>query len=327
MDELVAKHLPGVSRTYALVIPMLPQPLTDAVGLAYLLLRIIDTVEDAPDLSDAQRRSGMAALEAALASASPAGAIDHVRPRRGPAQSPPGELESERSLMADAPVVIRHVHALEPAYRDPALHCARQMIRGVLRMLERAEQRGRPYPAVASAAELREYCYFVAGVVGEMLCAMMTHFLKRPGLACLRDVAIELGIGLQLVNILKDAWKDAQQGRRYLPPEQPGSSLRAEMYKAVLAEARSCLRTGVEFVLALPAQATGLRSFCGLPLAWGAMTLARAARDGAGAKIGRGAIASSITRFARLASDDRALRDWFTQMIGGADPRPTTATT
>jgi phytoene/squalene synthetase len=194
--------------------------------------------------------------------------------------------------------------------------------------MARSAERGQPYPAIRDAAELREYCYYVAGTVGEMLCAMMAHFLKLPALARLRDVAVELGVGLQLVNILKDCLKDAAQGRRYLPTAEGGEVDRGEVYRAVLNEARLSLRRGVEIVLALPAGARELRSFCGLPIAWGAMTLARAergitkprkdenAKASEGPKIGRGAIRASIKLFGKLAGDDAALRAWLTRMLG-----------
>ena len=44
LDAFVAKHLQGVSRTYAILVPMLPDALADAVGVAYLLMRVVDTL-------------------------------------------------------------------------------------------------------------------------------------------------------------------------------------------------------------------------------------------------------------------------------------------
>ena len=59
----------------------------------------------------------------------------------------------------------------------------------------------------------------------------------------------------RLVNILKDALKDSRQGRRYLPTGSGREISRAEIYGAVLNEARVSLQRGVEFVMALPASA------------------------------------------------------------------------
>ena len=47
--------LERVSRTFALTIPTLPEELRLVIGNAYLLCRIVDTVEDEPRLSPAQK--------------------------------------------------------------------------------------------------------------------------------------------------------------------------------------------------------------------------------------------------------------------------------
>jgi hypothetical protein len=197
------------------------------------------------------------------------------------------------------------------------------MSAGVAALLARAAARGQPYPAVRDEAELREYCYYVAGVVGEMLCTLMSAHLARPSLQEWRALAVELGIGLQLVNILKDAFVDARHSRRYLPVVAGGLT-HAETHAAALRQARTSLLRGVDFVLALPAAAAELRLFCGLPIAWGAITLA--SRDAAGrvGKIGREAIRASTEAFRRLAGDDGALRRWLAELLEPADPPPTT---
>lgn len=312
MDAFIANHLKGVSRTYAIVIPMLPRGLDEAVGLAYLLMRIVDTLEDAPQLADADRRALLKSLDDVLADSS----------RCMPEFPAIGDLDSERQLMRETGDVLIRLARVDPAYRDAAHTCAREMIAGVLMMLDRSAARGVAYPGNRDWAELREYCYYVAGVVGAMLCAMMSHYLAAPALLRLREIAVELGIGLQLVNVLKDTFKDAAQDRRYLPMGEVAGDSQLEIRRRVLREARGSLERGMEFVLALPATAWELRSFCGLPIAWGAMTLSRAERDATRAKIDRGTILSSIDRFQSLARDDGALRMWFQQLLRGTERTP-----
>ena len=55
-DEFQSKLLNGVSRTFALTIPQLPESLRKVVSNAYLLCRTVDTVEDEPALSAEQKR-------------------------------------------------------------------------------------------------------------------------------------------------------------------------------------------------------------------------------------------------------------------------------
>ncbi len=307
MDAFVAQHLQGVSRTYALLIPLLPPPLADAVGVAYLLMRIVDTIEDAPELDAAGRVRRLRLVDAAL---------DGDEQAAQALAEPLGATEAERVLMRAAPQVFERIAALEPGYRVALAHCARAMSAGVAGLLERSAERDLPYPAVLDETELRAYCHYVAGTVGEMLCTMMSAYLGRPSLLELRALAVELGIGLQLVNILKDAWADARHSRRYLPRVAGGLS-HTEIYAAAMRQARTSLLRGVDFVLALPSAALELRLFCGLPIAWGALTLA--SRDAAGrvGKIGRDAIRVSTEAFRRQAGDDAALRQWLAGLLGG----------
>jgi farnesyl-diphosphate farnesyltransferase len=74
-----------------------------------------------------------------------------------------------------------------------------------------------------SREELRDYCFNVAGIVGNMLTELF--LIGRPALDGvapeLRARAAQFGEGLQLVNILKDATADAAAGRVFLPPDLP----------------------------------------------------------------------------------------------------------
>ena len=61
---------------------------------------------------------------------------------------------------------------------------------------------------------LREYCYRVASAVG--LVSIEIFGYRNP--AC-KEYAIELGLALQITNILRDVAKDLANGRVYLPRE------------------------------------------------------------------------------------------------------------
>ena len=60
-------------------------------------------------------------------------------------------------------------------------------------------------------SDLRQFCYRVASVVG----LMMSHVIGFRGPAL--DYAIDLGIAMQLTNILRDVGEDLDRGRIYLP--------------------------------------------------------------------------------------------------------------
>lgn len=60
--------------------------------------------------------------------------------------------------------------------------------------------------------ELREYCYAVASIVGLITIEIFGYKFEAT-----KDYAIDLGIALQLTNILRDVRKDAAMGRIYIP--------------------------------------------------------------------------------------------------------------
>jgi phytoene synthase len=63
--------------------------------------------------------------------------------------------------------------------------------------------------------DLYEYCYRVAGVVGLMCIEIFGY--RNPKA---KDYAINLGVALQLTNIMRDVRTDAERGRIYLPQEE-----------------------------------------------------------------------------------------------------------
>jgi phytoene synthase len=79
--------------------------------------------------------------------------------------------------------------------------------------------------------ELRLYCYRVASAVG----LVSIEIFGYRNAAC-RDYAIELGLALQMTNIIRDVGKDLNNERIYLPLEDmvqsgyPESDLRARRY-------------------------------------------------------------------------------------------------
>src|SRR5437762_8565553 len=68
--------------------------------------------------------------------------------------------------------------------------------------------------AYRTFAELRNYCYHVASVVG-LSCIHIWGFHGRDALRYAEDA----GIAFQLTNILRDLGEDATRGRVYLPQE------------------------------------------------------------------------------------------------------------
>lgn len=63
-----------------------------------------------------------------------------------------------------------------------------------------------------SFEDLKRYCYHVASTVGLMCIEIFGYKNKST-----KDYAVNLGVAMQLTNILRDVGKDAENGRIYLP--------------------------------------------------------------------------------------------------------------
>ena len=72
----------------------------------------------------------------------------------------------------------------------------------------------------ATFDELRDYCYHVASAVGLATLPILTNGVAPTGV--MREFAIDLGLGMQLVNILRDVAEDLARDRIYLPQEELG---------------------------------------------------------------------------------------------------------
>src|SRR5690606_23700490 len=152
-----AQILPGVSRTFALTIPVLPERLAEVVTNVYLLCRIADTIEDDVGLDNVQKSlfherfigvvEGSEPAEAFAADLAPL-LSDRVRP-------------AERELIENTAAVIRVTHSFVPEERAALTRCVRVMCAG---MPEFA--RNRSLKGLDDLDEMAAYCYYVAGVVG-----------------------------------------------------------------------------------------------------------------------------------------------------------------
>ena len=66
--------------------------------------------------------------------------------------------------------------------------------------------------------ELRTYCYHVASAVGLATLPILNNGV--PPTDAMRESAIDLGLGMQFANVLRDVAEDLETGRIYLPAEE-----------------------------------------------------------------------------------------------------------
>lgn len=272
--------LPGVSRTFAISIKVLPGQLGRAVLSAYLLCRIADTVEDdqamAPEAKAALLDRLLAAFDDAAASeAYPA----HAAAVQGDA--------THVQLVQHTHLVFRLWRDLPPASAAAVRKWVEAMGRGMKSFVLR-------YPSgirIQTLDEYREYCYYVAGTVGYMLTDLWranSSAITPAVYDALWSRSREFGEALQTVNILKDVAVDVERENSIYIPEEllraQGSSqaqildpARETANHTALTElirmAWADLDAARDYLLLVPRRALPIRLFCILPLLFAYATL------------------------------------------------------
>lgn len=277
--ELLQDLLVKTSRTFALSIPELPEPTFSEVRIAYLLFRIADTFEDATVLWRPEKR-----LEALgdFADLLRSPTVERAEELTGGwIAEPPIDHDGYVELLRETPAVIAALLELSPRAQRAIAHHTIRTTELMAQFVEHTDEHG--VLQLEGIERLRDYCYAVAGIVGEMLTELFV--LDREELEpigeVLRDRAALFGEALQLVNILKDSATDATEGRNYLP--------RGVERAEVFALARRDLQAAAEYCRAIQRAGgpDGIVAFTALPveLAWA--TLDRVERKGPGSKISR----------------------------------------
>jgi farnesyl-diphosphate farnesyltransferase len=276
--EEIAVLLERTSRTFALAIPLLPEPTRLHVGIAYLLFRIADTFEDAELWTRSRKLEALARFNQLLERPAPEEARREVE--RWLVEPPcldAGYLE----LLRQTPAVLGAFWRLDPGPRQLIGDHTRRTAEGMSRFVRRAAPDGGL--ELADLDDLKSYCYVVAGIVGEMLTELF--LLGRQALApvrrFLRERSARFGEALQLVNIIKDSLADATHGRRFLPA---GSDL-----ADVVALARQDLRVASRYTLRLQRAGAprGIIAFVALPVRLAQATLDLIEQRGPGVKLSR----------------------------------------
>lgn len=278
--------LPLVSRTFAINIRLLDHTLGESVRVGYLLCRAADALEDSWPGASADVRGRFDRFLAALdgednAAAALAQAAARVAEGRG-------DLE----LLESLPRLLRVHRALPAPHRAAVRDGVRTLASGMSRYASRAATRGDRVPYLDDETELHDYCYVVAGCVGEMLTRLLAaeYGLPEDEIHARRmQLAPVVGEALQLTNILLDWPSDVRRGRCYLPAawldphgltpaDLSGSPHRAlpELVARLEALARAALARVPDYVTLVPRRLWRYRLFCQWPALWALGSLRRA---------------------------------------------------
>ena len=273
MHDLLTKS----SRTFALNIPLLPEPTRCEVTVAYLLFRVADTLEDSTTWSRQRKIDELGGLAAFLRQPDPEAA---ARLAVDWQSEPPCDHEGYLELLAELPLVMQVHSELPPDSQRLIVEHTVRTIEGMSSFLARGDG---SELQLRDIKDLQDYCYAVAGIVGEMLTELFLADSEelQPVAPILRGLAASFGEALQLVNILKDSSWDSDEGRHFLPAGRSTAD--------VFSLARDDLESAGRYVtcLAQAGATRGVVAFTALPLLLAKATIDRVERDGPGSKITR----------------------------------------
>src|SRR6478735_8638932 len=118
-DDFQSDMLEQVSRTFALTIPQLPSELGRVVANAYLLCRIVDTIEDEPAVSPTLKGALCGQFVAALRGADTARQFSQQLLPLLSARS----ANTEYELIEQADRVVAITHQFSPAQQEALIEC------------------------------------------------------------------------------------------------------------------------------------------------------------------------------------------------------------
>jgi farnesyl-diphosphate farnesyltransferase len=135
---------------------------------------------------------------------------------------PVQENAAERALLDSLPHCLEWLEQTDGADRDDIRAVLEKITHGQMLDLHRFDNPAE-VRALQTAADLDEYTYLVAGCIGEFWTRLCFRHL-RDFTSLIQDEMLTLGrcygMGLQLINVLRDAGSDLRAGRCYFPEDE-----------------------------------------------------------------------------------------------------------
>ncbi|SFC72327.1 farnesyl-diphosphate farnesyltransferase [Halobiforma haloterrestris] len=253
-----------VSRTFALTIDLLNEPLSDHICVGYLLCRIPDTIEDAVHIPAQSQCQLLQTYQAAIDPSEPTSIhtfVDAISP-----WAPPQGESADWDVVRAAPTVLATFETFSSSTKQAIRPQVKEMTGGMSRFIDRYSDR--PGLRIQTGSELDRYCHYVAGTVGTLI----TDLLPKQSLTTVQAQTLErtaedFGRLLQLVNIAKDVREDfLGEQNVYLPSEwleaesvsqdhlldDENRDSVSRVLDRVLDRARSCLNPAAAYIQAMP---------------------------------------------------------------------------
>lgn len=205
----------SVSRTFALSVELLDEPMTEWVCTGYLLCRTADTIEDEPTIPMERRAELLETFDAMLAEDDDTTVEEFlaaVEPET------PADGGDDWAVLGQTDRIVRLWQSFPDPVQDGMRSITREMATGMADILRRHQDSDGL--RLETLDELEEYCWYVAGTVGQLFMNLQAAQADPGDPTPDPEDARAFALLLQLVNIAKDVRADwEEENNVYLPGE------------------------------------------------------------------------------------------------------------
>ena len=279
--------LSKVSRTFALTIRALGEPVREPVLIGYLFCRIADTYEDSEILSVEEKIEALNNFRDLVESDGKE--LKHLEKIREICAAKFDENDDEEFLALYPQTAFERYQTFPDGVKKIMVSTINEMIAGMQKTIVR--QQTQTQIGTKSIEELEEYCYFVAGTVGNLLTDLFHYYspwINEKLYEQMCEHKIAFGEALQLTNIIKDAMGDLKRGVSFIPRDlaaQNGVAL-DELYlpenreqaknvmNVLIIKAVKALNRSLLYCILIPKQEPRMRIFCVMTVLFAIKTLA-----------------------------------------------------
>ena len=213
----------GVSRTFAITIDVLEEPMASYICVGYLLCRVADTVEDAGHVPPDEQSRLLGLYDDALDPDDETD-IEEFRREVGPWLPENAEGvdadevgdEADWEVVTESPRVVATFRSLGEDAQSAIYPPVSELVTGMAEFVERYADDGGL--RIRTIDELEEYCWYAAGTVGELITNLLAQDVDDRRAEIMRANARGFALLLQLVNVAKDVSDDfREENNVYLP--------------------------------------------------------------------------------------------------------------
>ena len=204
-----------VSRTFAITIAQLDEPMARDICVGYLVCRVADTIEDDDRIPPEKKATLLRSYRRVLDDEADA---DGTAFQQAVAEWVPEDPGPDWQVVANSERVLSTFRNLDADARERIRPPVCELVDGMAMFVDRYAAAGGL--RIKTIDELEEYCWYAAGTVGTLVTNLVSQDAAPDVADRLDENARAFSLLLQLVNVAKDVSVDYEEENNvYLPEE------------------------------------------------------------------------------------------------------------